>query len=70
MADVIQLDPHTSMTVNECLEYCRLEQADYEDVIVLGYDKDGELILRSSRMTNKDALWLLMVAVDQTRGVR
>ena len=27
-----------------------------EDVLIIGYDKEGELVVRSSRMTRKDAL--------------
>ena len=29
-----------------------------QDVLVVGYNKEGELIIRSSRMDRKDALWL------------
>ena len=29
-----------------------------KDVLVVGYDGDGELIIRSSRMDRRDALWL------------
>lgn len=29
-----------------------------QDVLVVGYDGDGALIVRSSRMDRKDALWL------------
>ena len=29
-----------------------------KDVLVVGYDGDGDLIVRSSRMDRKDALWL------------
>jgi hypothetical protein len=57
------------MTVEECLEYCRLEQGGYQDVMVLSYNQDDELVVRSSRMSRKDALWLLMAAVDYTREV-
>ena len=28
------------------------------DVLIVGYDKAGELFIRSSRMNRKDALWL------------
>lgn len=69
MADVIQLNAHTNMTVEECIEYCRLEQGDYQDVMVLSYDQDGELVVRSSHMSRKNALWMLMEAVDHTRGI-
>jgi hypothetical protein len=69
VADVIQLNPHTNMTVEECLEYCRLEQDDYQDVMVLSYNQDNELVVRSSHMSRKDALWMLMAAVDHARGI-
>jgi len=29
-----------------------------QDVLIVGYDGNGELIVRSSRMDRKDALWL------------
>lgn len=29
-----------------------------QDVLIVGYDGEGELIVRSSRMDRKDALWL------------
>lgn len=33
------------------------------EVLVLGYDHDGKLVVRSSRMSRRDALWL----VEQAR---
>lgn len=32
------------------------------DVLVIGYDRDGDLVIRSSRMDRKDALWLCEMA--------
>ena len=29
-----------------------------QDVLIVGYDGNGELVVRSSRMDRKDALWL------------
>lgn len=29
-----------------------------QDVLIVGYDGDGELLIRSSRMDRKDAVWL------------
>ena len=68
MSEIIQLNAHTNMTVEECLEYCRLEQDSYQDVMVLSYNQDNELVVRSSHMSRKDALWILMAAVDHARG--
>lgn len=30
----------------------------YTEVLIVGYDADGALVFRSSRMSRKDALWL------------
>ena len=42
------------------------------DVLCVGYDRDGDLIIRSSRMDRKDALWmaeqLKMWALDPYNG--
>ena len=35
-----------------------VENDNLQDVLIIGYDGDGELIIRSSRMDRKDALWL------------
>lgn len=37
------------------------------DVILVGYDVDGALFIRSSHLSRKDSLWLLMAAVDEIR---
>ena len=67
-AAVYQLDPHGNMSPTECLEYCARQAAEYQDVIVAGYDERGELVVRSSGMSRKDALWLLMAAADYARN--
>lgn len=35
-----------------------VENDNLQDVLIVGYDGDGELLIRSSRMDRKDALWL------------
>ncbi len=35
-----------------------VENDNLQDVLIVGYDGDGELVIRSSRMDRKDALWL------------
>ena len=67
-AALVELGPHNNMTVEQCLEYCRREQGKYEDVLVLAYDEDEKLVIRSSHMLRKDVLWMLMEAVDDARG--
>lgn len=44
------------------------EAGEWQDVIILAYDADGDLVIRSSHMSRKDALWLLMDAQDWARG--
>lgn len=69
MADLVQLNPHSNMTVQECLEFSARNAADFQDVIVVGYDHDGDLLVRSSNMSRKDAVWALMAAIDHARGL-
>lgn len=35
-----------------------------QDVLIIGYDADGDLVIRSSRMDRKDALWMVEKARD------
>ena len=35
-----------------------------QDVLIVGYDGTGELVVRSSRMDRKDALWLAEMLRD------
>lgn len=71
MADNVVLFPaHANMTVSDCLGLATRESSadEWQDVVVLAYDKDGGVVVRSSHMSRKDALWLLMEAVDHARG--
>ena len=60
MKNVLAFPATTTMTPQQAL----LSALDFanndnlQDVLVVGYDGDGELIIRSSRMDRKDALWL------------
>ena len=69
MADLVMLNPHERMTVEECLSHCALDHANFQDVMVIGFDQDGELIVRSSAMSRKDAAWMLLAALDHARGI-
>lgn len=66
---IVDLGPHEYMTVKECLTYCQRNYNDFSTVLVLGWDHEGNFIARSSELSRKDALWLLMSAIDHTRGV-
>ena len=68
MADLVQLRPHERMSADECLALCARESADYKDVIVIGYDSDGELMIRSSNISCAEAAFMLMAALDKARG--
>lgn len=34
-------------------------EEDFTGAVIMGYDKDGDFIVRSSKMSRKDALWML-----------
>lgn len=41
---------------------------DLQDVLIIGYDKDGEFLIRSSRMSRMDGLWLAELAKRYALG--
>lgn len=58
--NVFAFPPSVTMTPEQALRSA-LEFAvndNMQDVLVVGYDGDGFLIVRSSRMDRKEALWL------------
>jgi hypothetical protein len=66
--ELVQLNPHTNMSAEECLAYCARNASDYSDVIVVGYDaEDGSVVLRSSHITRAEAAFMLMEAIDRVR---
>lgn len=60
MKNVVAFPATDTMTPEQALlsalEFAKNDNM--QDVLVVGYDGDGELIVRSSRMDRKDALWL------------
>lgn len=61
-ADIIELGAHTRMSAEDALAHCHRQHHEYSDVIVIGYDaQDGSLLIRSSSMLRKDALWMLEI---------
>lgn len=56
MENVVQLPPHTKMTVEDALEYAKRENL--TDVLIIGFFEDGDLLCVSSAMTREQALWL------------
>ena len=68
---IVSLPAHTNMTVEQCLQLSTRESgADgWQDVMILAYDAEDKLVVRSSHMSRKDALWMLMAAADHARGI-
>ena len=48
-------------TVESTLETSK--ELDMTEIIVLGYDQDGDFVLKTSSMERKDILWLLHIAI-------
>lgn len=67
MTNLIRLPPTTTMTAQQAIQSALVDTEDghLKDVLIIGYDKDGDLYIRSSRLTcaeafflaNKGALW-------------
>jgi len=36
------------------------------EIVVVGFDKNGDFVLKTSSMQRKDTLWLLQVAIQNT----
>lgn len=58
--NLIELGAHERMTPSEALGLTLREEP--LEVLVLFMDHEGDLGIRSSHMSNKDALWLLEMA--------
>lgn len=50
----------TSMLPEQALDSAKL--LGMSEVLVIGYSSDGRFVTRSSRMSRKDALWLIELA--------
>ena len=57
---VVRLAATPTFTVEQALHDCLSENLD--QVLIIGYDKEGYLFIRSSRMELKDALWMTRAA--------
>ena len=53
---VHNLPASTTLTPEQAL--ASVAMTELTDVLIVGYDVDGDLYVRSSRMDRKDALWL------------
>lgn len=66
--NVIPLPARDNMTVEECLALVSREQGDYESVIVIAGSRAGDIVIRSSGMSRRDALWMATIAVENALG--
>ena len=56
MSNITAFPASTTFTPGQALDSAKSH--DLKDVLVIGYDQDGELIIRSSRLTRRDARWM------------
>jgi hypothetical protein len=65
---IFLLNPHNRMTAAEALQHCTMDAGNFQDVMIIGIDADGDLIVRSSKITREQAAWILLAALDYVRG--
>lgn len=59
MGDVVDLGPHSKMSVEEAMAVCAREVPEMGEVLIIGtWTESGVFFVRSSNMSRKDALWL------------
>lgn len=60
MTNLIRLAPTTTMTAQQALESALVDAEDnhLKDVLICGYDSEGALYIRSSRLTCSEAFFL------------
>ena len=61
---VIELPASTNYTAEQALQSAL--KADLTDVLIMGYDQDGDLFVRSSRMTRAEGLFMVKKAEEWT----
>lgn len=61
---VIELPASTNYSAEQALQSAL--QADLTDVMIIGYDQDGDLFVRSSRMTRAEGLFMVKRAENWT----
>lgn len=64
---VTKLPPSTTYTVDQALDDAK--QMRLNDVLILGYDENDALFVRSSRMTREQALFLIELGKMYTMGI-
>jgi hypothetical protein len=57
MSNLLRIPPSVTMTAEQALSSALVDAEDLTDVLIMGY-RDGELYIRSSRLTCAEALFL------------
>lgn len=60
MSNVVHLPSSAAFTVEQALDNSKTK--DLKEVVVLGIDQNGDLFMNTSRMSRKDALWIMEIA--------
>ena len=67
MTKVTKLPPSTTFTVDQALDDAK--QMQLNDVLILGYDENDVLFVRSSRMTREQGLFLIELGKLYSLGI-
>jgi len=66
MGDVVSLGARDNMSVDEALALVGREK--FKDILIIGHDQNGGILIRSSGLTNRDTLWLIEQAKRHVFG--
>lgn len=70
MSDNVHLlGPHANMTVEQALSYVLKEKNELTEVLIIASTKEEEVVIRSSNMKRRDALWLAEEARLHALGI-
>ena len=60
MSNLVRLPPTSTMTAEQALQSAMVDAKDgfLTDVLIIGYDQDGDLFIRSSRLNCSQAFFL------------
>lgn len=58
----IELGAHSRMTVEEALALSLRQSNEFQSVLIIGWDQNGEYMHRSAGLSRGDALWLVEAA--------
>ena len=67
MTKVTKLPPSTTFTVDQALDNAK--QMQLNDVLILGFDENDALYVRSSRMTREQGLFLIELGKLHSLGI-